>query len=273
MWLSIVKLLQLLLLTVTITEPFTRHRNRFGRAFVCVLHSLVKTAYNRSVKEITEARNSLRPAPMPAPLATLLSQAKVRHYPKGQIILYEGENPTDAFIVKQGAVKMYDIDEDGNEKILHVLKTAGIFPGLFMFGGAGQTSTFYTTVADSELYVLSRSFFEEQLASDPALMTHCMRWFAHEVREIMQRMSSLEKTSTRSKLLANLAYLSRQHADPPKAGWQKVQFPVSHQLLADMIGVTRESTTMVMKDLQNEKIVRTPKLGVLEINKLQIESL
>jgi CRP/FNR family transcriptional regulator len=94
------------------------------------------------------------------PLDPLLSQAKVRHYPKGQIILYEGENPTDAFVVKSGAVKIYDIDEDGNEKILHIIKPPGIFPVIFMFGTTGQTSTFYTTVADSDLYVLSRADFE-----------------------------------------------------------------------------------------------------------------
>ena len=29
--------------------------------------------------------------------------------------MYEGENPTSAFVVKSGAVKIYDIDEDGNE--------------------------------------------------------------------------------------------------------------------------------------------------------------
>lgn len=203
----------------------------------------------------------------------LLQQAKVRHYPKGQIILYEGENPTDAFVVKNGAVKIYDIDEDGNEKILHVLKAPGIFPVIFMFGTTGQTSTFYTTVTDSDLYVLSRAEFEDQLTKDPALVLYCLRWFANEVQEMMQRMSSLEKTSTRAKLLATLAYLSRQHAEDPKSGWQKVTFPISHQLLADMIGVTRESTTMVMKDLQKEKIVRTPKLGTLEINTLMIENL
>lgn len=141
-----------------------------------------------------------------------------------------------------------------------------------MFGTAGQTSTFYTTVTDSELYVLSRAEFEQQLEENPALVLHCMKWFANEVQEMMRRMSSLEKTSTRSKLFATLAYLSRQHCDPPKAGWQRVRFPISHQLLADMVGVTRESTTMVMKDLHKEKIVRTPKLGTLEINKLLIEN-
>lgn len=206
------------------------------------------------------------------PLDPLLAHAKVRHYPKGQIILYEGENPTDAFVVKSGAVKIYDIDEDGNEKILHIIKPPGIFPVIFMFGTARQTSTFYTTVADSDLYVLSRADFEERLQNDPALVLYCMKWFANEVQELMRRMSSLEKTSTRDKLLATVGYLSRQHCEPAKAGWKRIKFPISHQLLADMIGVTRESTTMVMKDLQKEQIVRTPRLGVLEINALLIEN-
>ena len=206
------------------------------------------------------------------PLDPLLANAKVRSYPKGQIILYEGENPTDAFVVKSGAVKIYDIDEDGNEKILHIVKPLGVFPVIFMFGTAGQTSTFYTTVADSELYVLSRADFEQRLTTDPALVLYCLRWFANEVQEMMRRMSSLEKTSTRDKLIATLGYLSRQHCEPGAAGWKKVTFPISHQLLADMIGVTRESTTMVMKDMQKEKLVRTPKLGILEINSLLIEN-
>lgn len=192
----------------------------------------------------------------------------MRHYPKGQIILYEGENPTDAFVIKSGAVKIYDIDEDGNEKILHIFKAPGIFPIIFLFGSTRQTNTFYTTVADSELYVLSRAEFEQELKTNPKLTSYCMRWFADEVYEIMQRMSSLEKTSTRKKLIATLGYLSRQHADEQKSGWMRVRFPISHQLLADMIGVTRESTTMVMKDLQQEKIIRSPKLGTLDINAL-----
>lgn len=216
--------------------------------------------YNRDVKDLTGT-----------PLDPLLEHAKVRHYPKGQIILYEGENPTEAFVVKSGAVKIYDIDEDGNEKILHIVKAPGIFPTIFLFGVTGITNTFYTTVSDSELYVLSRADFENRLVTDNTLAVYCIRWFANEVSEILKRMSSLEKTSTRDKLIATLGYLLRQHADDQKGGWKRVRFPISHQLLADMIGVTRESTTMVMKDLQKDKIVRTPKLGILDINSLLVE--
>jgi CRP/FNR family transcriptional regulator len=99
-----------------------------------------------------------------------------------------------------------------------------------------------------------------------------MKWFAREVQEIMKRMSSLEKSSTRHKLIATLSYLLHHHAAAPDDGWQRVNFPISHQLLADMIGVTRESTTMVMQVLHKEHIVRTPKLGVLEINTLLVDN-
>lgn len=161
---------------------------------------------------------------------------------------------------------MYDIDDDGNEKILHLIKSPAIFPAVFFFGASGQTNTFFTTVSDTELYVLSRDFLERTIEKDAQLAAFCMRWFALEVTEIMRRMSSLEKSSTRAKLLATLGYLVRQHATKQKSGWYRVNFSISHQMLADMVGVTRESTTMVMKELQLEKIVRTPRMSVLDIN-------
>jgi CRP/FNR family transcriptional regulator len=100
-------------------------------------------------------------------LQPLLKHATLRHFARGQIILYEGENPADAFIIKTGAVKIYDIDEDGNEKIIHILKSPGMFPVLFIFGTTGQTSTFYTAITDTELYVLPRSEFESHMAKAP----------------------------------------------------------------------------------------------------------
>jgi CRP-like cAMP-binding protein len=212
-------------------------------------------AYNDGVSDFTQT-----------PLEPLLATATVRRYPKGQIVLYQGENPADAFIVKSGVIKMYDIDDDGNEKILHLIKPPAIFPAVYFFGATGQTNTFFTTVSDTELYVLSRNMLEKAVEEDPKLATFCMRWFAQEVTEIMRRMSSLEKSSTHAKLLATLGYLVRQHATRQKSGWYRVNFPISHQMLADMVGVTRESTTMVMKELQAEKIVRTPRMSILDIN-------
>lgn len=200
------------------------------------------------------------------PIEQLIQHAKLRHYPKGQIILYEGDVPSDFYILKEGIIKVYDIDDQGNEKILHLIKPPSMFPMVFFMGGNDQNRSFYTTVTDSEVYVLPQSIVNERLRQDSELAVYLMQHFATEVHEVLVRLSSLEKTTTRDKLCAALKFLAVHHAEERKTGWRRVTFPISHQILADMIGVTRESTTMVMKDFQEEKIVRNPRLTVLEIN-------
>lgn len=195
-----------------------------------------------------------------------MSHAKLRHYPKGQIILYEGDVPTDLYIIKNGVVKIYDIDDQGNEKILHIIKSPAMFPMVFFLGGNNQSRSFYTTVTDAEIYVVPISIVEEQMKADGELSLYMMHWFSREIHEVLVRLSSLEKTNTRDKVMAALKFLGVHHSDERKNGWRRVTFPISHQLLADMIGVTRESTTMVMKDMQNEHIIRNPRLTILEIN-------
>lgn len=200
------------------------------------------------------------------PIQQLISEAKLRNYPKGQIILYEGDVPSDFYILKKGIVKVYDIDDQGNEKILHLIKPPSMFPMIFFMGGNDQNRSFYTTVTDCEIYVLSQSVAQERVKQDNELARYMMHAFAREVHEVLVRLSSLEKTTTYDKLCAALKFLAVHHSEEHKTGWRRVTFPISHQILADMIGVTRESTTMVMKDFQEAKVVRNPKLTVLEIN-------
>jgi CRP-like cAMP-binding protein len=216
---------------------------------------LVRLLYNKNVDYFTDT-----------PLAKLLPHAKLRSYPKGQIILYEGDTPSDLYIIKEGIVKAYDIDDQGNEKILHIAKCPSMFPMVFFMGGNDESRSFYTTITDAEIYVIPKEDAEAEMLKDPELTMHMMHWFSREVHEVLVRLSSLEKTTTRDKLIAALKFLGVHHAENRKSGWYRVEFPISHQILADMIGVTRESTTMVMKDLQNEKIIRNPRLTVLEIN-------
>lgn len=195
-----------------------------------------------------------------------MPHAKLRHYPKGQIILYEGDAPTDLYIIKSGVIKIYDIDDQGNEKILHIIKTPAMFPMVFSLGINSLSRSFYTTITDAEIYVIPTSVVEEQMKADGELSLYMMRWFSKEIHEVLVRLSSLEKTNTRDKVTAALKFLGVHHSDGRKNGWRRVVFPISHQLLADMVGVTRESTTMVMKELQKEHIIRNPRLTVLEIN-------
>jgi CRP-like cAMP-binding protein len=203
---------------------------------------------------------------LPALLMPLVRGARRKRFPKDQIIIYEGDTTEDVLILRDGIIKMHDIDEQGNEKILHLTKRPAIVPFAFFSGGDVPTRWFYTALTDCEVYVVPRMKVLSALRSNPALGLYLMNSFSSEVHEVFTRLSSLGKSTVREKLVAALKFLAVCHSRERRAGWWRVIFPVNHQLLADMIGVTRESVALVMKDLQTEGMIRNPRLTTLEIN-------
>lgn len=160
---------------------------------------------------------------------------------------------------------MYDIDADGNRKILHIAGEPSLVPFAFFNNTHTSLHWFYEALTDVEIYVLPAAEVREAMDSDPVLSHFLVGTFALNVHELLVRLSSLNKTNVRDKLVAVLQFLSACHAIEKRGGWMRVAFQVNHQLLADMCGITRESASLGLKELQDEKIIRYPRFGVLEI--------
>lgn len=198
-------------------------------------------------------------------LAHIVTGVRVKHIAKRQIIFYEGDITAEVYVVKSGIVKVYDIDDDGNEKVLHLLKTPGIIPFAFFSGMTVPTRWYYAALTDCEVYVVPRLKLLGEIRANGEFGLYLMNWLSTENHEILARLSSLGKSSARAKIIAALRYLARWHGVEQRGGWYRVSFPVFHQLLADMVGVTRESAAAVMKDLSDEEIVRNPHMTTLDI--------
>lgn len=203
---------------------------------------------------------------LPPAFDVLLEKARLKHIPKDQILLYEGDEPDNAFILKSGIIKIYDINEQGNEKVLHILKAPGVIPFAFFSGGQEATQWFYAALTDCEVYAINEVKLRGAMIEDGAFANYLINWFSREVHEILVRLSSLGKSTVRSKLTSALKFLAVHHAVEQSNNWSRITFPVSHQLLANMVGVTRESTAVVMKELQDEGVIRRPRVAVLEIH-------
>lgn len=204
---------------------------------------------------------------VPLILQRAMRNARLKRVPSGQILFYENDTPQDVYILKSGIVKIYDIDDEGNEKILHLVKTPTIIPFAFFSGLRDPLRWFYSTLTDCELYVFSFTELQRIALTDTAIGEVITNTFSSDVHELLVRLSSLSKTSARDKVIAALNFLIVAHATEKRAQWWQVNFPVSHQLIADICGITRETAAIMMKELQGEKVVRNPKVTVLEINK------
>jgi len=206
-------------------------------------------------------------------LDTFFSNVRTKHIPGGQIILYEGDVPLEVYALKNGVVKMYDIDDQGNEKILHLAKPPALVPFAFFSGFRAPLKWFYTTLTDCDFYVLPVAELKKMTRRNSDLSELLISNFFDDVHELLVRLSSMSKTNARDKVLAALRFLMARHATARRSGWWRVDFAASHQLIADLCGITRESTALVMKELQTEKIVRNPRATILEINGEKLKTL
>ena len=202
----------------------------------------------------------------PDRFAALTAGARIKPYPRNQIILYSGDTVSDVYVLKRGVAKMYDIDRQGNEKVLHILKAPAIIP-LAAIKGLNQVSEwFYGAVTDCEAYVLSQTDAEDRISQNCTLTTDVMEYLAAEMHEVLVRLSGLSKTDVYGKLMFVLRFLAVYHTKERRGGWHQVTFPIGQQLLADMIGMTRESTAIGARKLRDMNIIRFPRAMTLEIN-------
>lgn len=200
--------------------------------------------------------------------------ATSRIYEAGQIIIYEGDQPSHVLFVKKGAVKFFDTDSDGNEKILHIGGEGSIAPLFYSFEDKKAVDAFYATLDRTEVLMVPLEDFRAKLRSSAEYAYQVLRWYAEEMDHIVLRLKSLEKSSAKQKILQVLYYLSDQHATKETATkqWRRITFPVTQQLLADLTGLTRETVNIVLNDPECAQFARSNSRKKFEINKTKIES-
>lgn len=205
------------------------------------------------------------------PLKHLLEGAREKRYDAGQIILYAGDKATDLYVLTSGIVKVYDIDEKGQEKILQLIKAPAILPLTCLFDSPRSISWYYAPLTTATVSVFATRELHEQMERRPDLNAYIINWLATETHELLVRLDSMNKTEAKDKVVSILKFLHVYYSEPERRGWQRIEFPITHQFIADMAGLTRESVSIQMRQLQRERVVRS-KRPFLEINREKLTS-
>lgn len=202
----------------------------------------------------------------PSDVKRMFPDAKERTYSAGQIVIYHGDTPNHVMFIKHGAIKFYDTDSDGNEKIMHIGGEGSIFPLFYSFEDKPSVDAFYATIVPTEVILVPLTEFQNRLKTDAAYAFRTLRWYATEMDHIVLRLKSMEKSSAKQKILQALYYLCLQHAtqNHSRKQWYRINFPLTQQTLADMTGLTRETVNVTLKDPELYKLVRI-KRQVVEI--------
>lgn len=202
-------------------------------------------------------------------ISTLFPKAQARKYHKGQIICYQGDRPSYIYFVTRGHIRYYDIDEQGNEKILHIIGPSNIFPMLYAYDVTDEVTAFYATIDNAEVVMIPLQEFREKINSDVKFSNILTRWFLTEIDQLVYRISNFERTDSRNRVLTTLKYLAINYGHKEK-GWTRINFPVTQQFIADLTGLTRETVSASMQELEKSKDIQHAKGRLLLVKSIKL---
>ncbi len=179
----------------------------------------------------------------------------VRQFRRGSTVMYQGEVPRTSYVVKSGAIKTYSINAVGEEQIALFLIEGDVLPAQWTFQLMPHSLYYYEAAVDSELYAVSRDDFLAFIFSSVELAKQATSYYINNYSYALMRINALEQTRAADKILHTLYSLMIRYGKNTGNGMYEIGLPLSHQLLADMVGLTRETTSLELSKLKRAKII------------------
>jgi CRP/FNR family transcriptional regulator, cyclic AMP receptor protein len=190
-----------------------------------------------------------------------------RKYAEKQIIIYAGDQVNHFFYLEKGYVKVYTITEDGEERILLILKPGDLFPLLRDPARPGQSSLyFHVAMVDVELSVIDQLELLKQLKNDHQAAWELLSYTSKFSSILTSRLAQLESKTAEEKLSNLLSYLISVCGKKIQPHTYFLDLKLTHQDIANLIGVTRETASVTLKQLTSQNRIGHEN-GHLIINK------
>jgi len=186
-------------------------------------------------------------------LSELGPKVLLRNYAKNKLILDESDTNEYMYGVIQGEVKAYRISEDGRETLLALRGEGKSFGELSMIDGKTAPAAVAAT-EDSLVAVISRGDFSELVHSHKKITMKLLEILCAQLRDslIMQELMNQKNASERIRML--LSALAEERGDTTSQG-VTIGLKLTHQRIADMTGLTRESVTRTLDRWKKSGII------------------
>lgn len=196
------------------------------------------------------------PAPkIPTKLAAFLDEHPSRLLKRGWPLFYQGEVPRSAYVVKKGVVKVYDINQSGEEKVVNFHTEGDIAPAAWLFDKSPVALYYYEAFSDCEIISVPREQLRDALQSDEETLRYTLDRYVSLYVGTTMHIYALEQTKANEKLLRILQYLCMRYGEKASGKLQRITLRLTHQDLARLIGMTRETTAVELGKLKKRGII------------------
>ena len=182
---------------------------------------------------------------------------------KGGVIYTPEESREVLFLIKEGRVQLYRISLEGRKLVLAMLGPDMFFGEMPLFGQAMGDSV-AQAVDDATLCTLGRTEVERILLTYPRIGVRLIQVLNERLQEAEER---LHESAFMTMPARTAALLLRLAEDSNEVRG------LTHQDLADMLGVYRETVTATLDKLKQDRLLEIGRKRITLTNRTALEDL
>lgn len=190
--------------------------------------------------------------PLP-PLARALADLGTRvRYPKGAVVITEGDVADSLYVVISGKLRVYLSDDQGREHVVAIYGPGDYVGELSLDRGARSASV--VTMETSVLSVVRHDSFKATIAEHPEAAYELVLRLIGRVRSSTHGIRSLAMMDVYGRVARLLLELAE-----PENGQLVVREPMTQQQIAERVGCSREMISRIFSDLHKGGYIRIVK--------------
>ena len=121
-------------------------------------------------------------------------------------------------------------------------------------------------MTDTQMFQLSRDSFNQILGENKEAESLVLNYVGGLASELVQRLGIIENKDAKSKISKVLRYLISVAGTEVSENHFQLNIRVTHQDIATLVGLTRETTSVQIKQLEKDKVITHNKRKLLVID-------
>ncbi len=189
---------------------------------------------------------------------------------KGTLMFNEGDPLERLYLIQNGYVKLYRLSEEGRETVSFLLGPNNILGVRSLLSREECAAHSAETLTDVTVVTMSHTEYFELVAAHPEYLGDLLHIFLDRLRYTERKLEGFIFSSTTVRVSNFLADCAKRFG--VKKG-KNIVIPVelTHQRIAEFVGAFRETVTLSLHTLEQQKIISLSRGNVLIHNLQKLE--
>lgn len=176
----------------------------------------------------------------------------------GEVLFWEGEKINHIYQIQSGYMKMNKLSENGDERIIGLLREGDYVALLALLQGKKEYIANATALSNIVVKVMDKDDVLEAYQRNDLFKDHCLSCAVMRSNLFQSQIVNSATSNTDEKILNVLKTLSESYGKRSN-NEIRIELPFSKTVLANFIGIQRETLSRHLSSMQKERILRIEK--------------